>query len=331
MKKVFLTALPKTNRKTLLKALEERYPQKIKVYFIGEELEKIFENLKIKINFSNILNLYSDYRRMALSTTFEKIIKDFEKNANEKHIIIESHNWFLLKHLSKKGFNSYDLEKYNPDIYMTYYESPIKALENLKKDEKWRYLTLEKVILWQDFECETNESNAEKDGKKHHVIFETDTLENIIDLIEGNKPIAYISFPMTNLPDKKKKKIKSFIEKLRKYFILRVPVEDKIEFASSDKKNKAIISAEIVKRDLHWFVRKSDIVISNIPELVFTQGVISEIKEGYDNTKYVFVVGSKKLMGPFEQFYRNRYFPNEDKFFNWLDKNYDKLKKEICK
>ncbi len=311
--KVYCTGISGTEKKGYLEAVVEeleRIGERTVLFKMGEMMYEVLQKAGIYVNRKNILNMADETRRLAVSVAHDDALR---KESGALHYIYDSHMCFHWN--GHTMFSNYfdTIKKVNPDLFITIVEMPEKIHSQLSQRDKWRSQSLSPDVIadWQNLEVGLTELAASE--KPHYVISRGEPPTVLADLMKGEKRVAYVSFPMTNLPEEDKKKVGLFVERLRKFFVVFDPRTVEVREGSS-----SVTAVQTVVRDLNWLVRKADVIVVYIPKLVYTAGVVCEIKEAFEATKDVYVIGGSR--GPFERFYSHKWFKDPDEFFSWLDK-----------
>lgn len=182
-------------------------------------------------------------------------------------------------------------EDIRPDRIITLIDAEWKIMERLKGKyarhtlrvvAKQKEMSFERILDWLGSEVSRSEDWAEWasyiTGKKvRHFVLGTETpcyedeckfvkdVDNMVKLVtEKELPTFYTSYSMTVATDEVRQKINSMIWRLRNYGAVMDPAS--IELGSEiEHKEKSVVFAYTICRDLRWDVKKVDIVVAFHP------------------------------------------------------------------
>lgn len=325
--KVLVTGLP-CNRKSEylrdVRKLAKLNKKDVKVYSVGDLISEAAEEANININPVNILNMPTDHLTALVQNAYLKIKNDI---GNHEHAIINTHALFYWKNIWKDSNNSLFLHEINPDLYITVIDSAKEIQKNMLKNKQWKTqkLTLMNLLDWQNLETLiTGNYWAGINKKRYMAIPRRQPPETLYKLMfHPEIEIVYASFPMTNLghPEESNKKIDSFIERLREYFVVIDPRSIELEFGAGKAENN-----QTVHRDLDLFVGKTDMTVCYYPEIVHSSGAINETVRAHDTTKSTYHIINLDVRSPFTD-YNADVIKTPDDFFRMLEKEgYKKIK-----
>jgi hypothetical protein len=246
-------------------------------------------------------------------------------------------------------------EEIRTDRIVTLIDAEWKILERLKGKyashtlsvvAKQKEMTLERILDWLASEVSRSEDWAEWasyiTGKKvRHFVLGTEIpcyqdqcvyvkdVDNMTKLVtEKEIPTFYTSYSMTVATDEVRDKINSMIWRLRNYGAVMDPAS--IELGPDMvKKEKAVIFAYTVCRDLRWDVKKVDIVVAfhpytEIPPL--STGMMDEIGHARAFKKERYMVMPVGASSPFtkDNFVpANHLFKESEDFFKFIETERD--------
>jgi hypothetical protein len=246
-------------------------------------------------------------------------------------------------------------EEIRPDRIVTLIDAEWKILERLKGKyashtlsvvAKQKEMTLERILDWLASEVSRSEDWAEWasyiTGKKvRHFVLGTEIpcyqdpcvyvkdVDNMTKLVtEKEIPTFYTSYSMTVATDEVRDKINSMIWRLRNYGAVMDPAS--IELGPDMvKKEKAVVFAYTVCRDLRWDVKKVDIVVAfhpytDMPPL--STGMMDEIGHARAFRKERYMVMPVGAGSPFtkDNFIPAKHlFKEGDDFFKFIETERD--------
>jgi hypothetical protein len=246
-------------------------------------------------------------------------------------------------------------EEIRPDRIVTLIDAEWKILERMKGKyashtlsvvAKQKEMTIERILDWLASEVSRSEDWAEWasyiTGKKvRHFVLGTEIpcyqdqcvyvkdVDNMTKLVtEKELPTFYTSYSMTVATDEVRDKINNMIWRLRNYGAVMDPAS--IELGPEMiKKEKAVVFAYTVCRDLRWDVKKVDIVVAfhpytEIPPL--STGMMDEIGHARAFRKERYMVMPVGAGSPFtkDNFVPAKHlFKDGDSFFNFIENERD--------
>jgi len=324
--RAFCTGISGCDKNTYLKEIAQLagvHEQKVKRYDIGERFLKEAKRRRKNFNTENILNVSEDTRGDWLSTVFERVLKT---SVQHEHTIINTHAVFLWKHVYTRAIDTHYVKELNPDHFITFIDNSDAIQERLARNRQWKSqnLTVDQIEMWQNVEVEVTRMLADFMRKPHHVLPRRQPADaGYKTMFLPELPSVYVSFPMSNLKDESlRAEIDDFVEELRKRFMVITPRAIEINAEYTD-----VVGEQTVHRDLHWFIRGTDITIVYYPVNVRSTGVDREVKEAFENGKQVWMVDSKEK-SPFLRHYSHAIFPTKEKLFAFLDeKGFSEIRK----
>src|SRR3989338_6832360 len=289
--------------------LAKRHGISAKHFHVGDLFLK--EALRRRRNLSalNILNVSKDTRGDWLSTVFERVLRDVR---GTEHSVINTHAVFYWKKVFSRAIDTHYAKEYDPDMFITFIDNSEGIKERLPANPQSRPQgpTVDEIELWQNVEVEVTRMLADMLQKPHHVLPRRQPPEPVFTtMFLPELPRVYVSFPMSNLKDPKLAgKIDDFVEKLRDRFTVITPRAIEIGTEYTD-----VVGQQTVHRDLHWFIRGTDITIVYYPLNVRSTGVDREVKEAFETGKEVCMVDALEK-SPFLKHFSHAIFPDESSY-----------------
>jgi hypothetical protein len=294
----------------------EKRGEQVRTYRMGDRLEQVLRRTTGRYQPENMLNLHENLRQTALYSAFLEVRQELERRPKEEHALIDSHCLFWWKNQFTIANPVTYIRELKPDLCVTMIEDANVVAERLRQDPKWRQSMppLEQICSWQNCEVELNRHNARELAAQDFTLYSSYAPRVLYELLQSpRKETAYLSFPMTHMKsDDGRRRIEEFKHELAKYFNVLAPIEL--------KGFSAVLGDQVVRHDLKWLIGSVEHVVAYFPEIVPSHGVVSELKEAHENGKTVWLV--TKSNGPFESFFSCRKFPNRNRFFRALEKDY---------
>lgn len=300
-----------------------RHGHEVEHFQMGDRLLDEVKRRRKNFNLLNILNVSEDIRGDWVSTVFERVMKEAPGHA---HSIISTHAVFLWKNVFSRAIDTHYVKLYDPDVFITFIDNTEEIKKRLDANPQWmnQQLTIDAIEMWQNVEVEMTRMLADLLQKPHYVLPRKQPPDEVFKtLFMPELPSVYVSFPMSNLKDERiRREIDGFVEELRSRFKVITPRA--IELGSEYSE---VAGAQTVHRDLHWFIRGTDITIVYYALNVRSTGVDKEVKEAFENGKEVLMIDSNEK-SPFVKHYAHAIFPDKEKLYEFLDKQgYVSIKK----
>lgn len=296
-----------------------------KIYRMGEMVFEQAQQMGIKLSRDNILNTSPMTLKALRAAVFERILGEIGK---DDVVIIDSHATFLWKGVFFNAFDWEYITRLQPDLFVTIIDCSNDIAKRLDSSRQWKDqgMGTKDVLLWQNVEVNNTSGLAEQSRKPFYAIPARQSANTLYRLIfhPEMKPV-YLSYPMTNLKNPVNKKlVDEFIQKMEKYFVIFDPGTIEVEMPS--KEDRDIVFNHITHRDLFWLVAQSEKVIAFMPEVVYTSGVDSELKEAHDTNKDVWMVFPNSDYGPFTHYYNQKVFSTIEELEKFIqERGYEPL------
>ncbi len=316
--KAFCTGISGCDKVSYIEAaieMAKRHGHEVEHFHMGNRLLDEVKRRRKNFNILNVLNVSEDIRGDWVSTVFERVMKETPRHT---HSIINTHAVFLWKHVFSRAIDTHYVKLYDPDLFITFIDNTEGIKKRLDTNRQWmnQQLTTDEIEMWQNVEVEMTGMLADILQKPHYVLPIKQPADELFKaLFMPELPSVYVSFPMSNLKDDTiRKEIDNFVEELRSRF--RVITPRAIELGADYSE---VAGAQTVHRDLHWFIRGTDITIVYYAVNVRSTGVDKEVKEAFENGKEVWMIDSKEK-SPFVKHYAHAIFPTKEKLYEFLDK-----------
>ena len=298
----------------------EKNKKKCQIISLGKIIFSVAKEMGINISEDKMLNLPLSTLKALISLSFERLPKFFNKSADV--IIISTHASYWWKNGPEHAFDLSILNNLNPDIYITFINSPSVNYSNIIEDKKWgKYIiSLREVMIWTELEIYTVEIFALLKNKPQYIIHMNHPAENLYRLIfEPKIKKFYISFPMTFASGVMLKKIKKFIGEMQKYAIIIEPLLENDLKNIKDKELNAMLANQVVRRDYH-FIDQADGIIIYYPKVLPSPGVESERSYAHQTNKSVWIIYPNPKKSPFITYSTDRFFKNTEAVVRELKK-----------
>jgi adenylate kinase len=321
----------------------------VKIFSVGEMIFSHAEEIGLKLDKVNILNVNLDTLQALRSAVLTRVLDEI-LNTEYDVAVICVHGWFFWKKRLMIGLDRF-MNQFQPDMYLTFIDDFRNILARLDSRPQWKEEELSsfEILLWQNAEVELTAILAEFQHKPFFTIPTRQPVSTLYKLIfhPEIEPV-YVAMPISHFRDPKdRSRIDRFIRQLDRYFTvfnpLSVEVVGAIDIGNDKKsiKENMPIYHHIVYRDLRWFVRGVKKVIvfwprpkppasfskykkisAAWPETIPSPGADHETHVAFTEGKDVWVVFLPKKASPFITHYATRLFRSESEFFNFLEKNY---------
>jgi len=320
---IIATSVSGSGRKEYLNELTDyakKFGKKIKIYHVGQMLFEHAKNVGIHLTPENILNANPSVIHAIRGAVSESILANLPKDRRENDVVIISiHSIFFWKDRFVRAYDRFYLNKLNPDMFVVLFNRATDILNTLNSRRQWKpqKLTLHEILLWQNIEVEMTASWAEIDRKPFYVISVLQPINTPYRLIfEPWIEPVYVCMPITHLKKKSdQEKVRKFIEKLDKYFVVFNPL--KVDIIEGKKFDLAAYH-HTVNQDLYLLIKQSKKVIAYFPVIVSSPGVINELREAHETNKDVWLIFPSKTKSPFLVYFSSQIFESTEEFFKFL-------------
>lgn len=292
--------------------------KKVKMYSIGSMVFEQAKQMGISLNANNILNTSPVTLKALRAAVFERILADKDKYDT---ILVDSHATFFWNRVFINAFDWEYITRLAPDLFVTVIDCTGDIRRRLTSAQQWKDqgISNKEILLWQNVEVNNTQGLAEQGRKPFYAIPARQHENTLYRLIfhPEMKPI-YASYPMTNLKNPANKKlVDDFVKKMNEYFVVFDPGTIEVEEPNDDDKD--VVFNHIVHRDIYWLIGQSDKVIAFMPEIVYTSGVDSELKEAHETNKDVWMVFPHKNYGPFTHYYNQKVFSSINELVDFIE------------
>ncbi len=190
------------------------------------------------------------------------------------------------------------------DYVVTVIDDPLKLVEKLHKpypqdpNQILDWIASD-VSISRILASSCNIQNGQRMPTRHLVVPRGHSDETMVKLLNDSHPtVCYFGFPITHIkinstdPESVKEEksgykrmITDFRERLQEYSVMIVPMEIQDSRVTDEKE-----AANTVHRDLHWFVRGSDLMLAYFPTDVESKGVFEEMRQANKLGKTVILI-----------------------------------------
>lgn len=350
-KRIMVTGITEAGSSDILKKLANgKKATSIKHHEIGKIITKhIIPENRMKLTDQNILNTIPDLLTALHLAALYRELPNFKDSPDIN--LFDMHATFLTTIGVIGGLCCEDMNLIDPDLFITIIDGP-KDIHSRLKAHPGAYfdLTIADIVKWQEIEVYVTNIFASFKQVPHFVVPFREG-ESIIEKIlfqyepterrsTSSSVPAYVSYPITYLPQDEKQKRDQFRDKLkeRTEFIIFDPgsVELSLDiqpyYTAEDVR---AIEAHTVVRDLSWFIRiNSEKVIAYMaltysdnknkpPSITASSGSNDELRYAYEAGLETYIVLERKagqrlpLISPFTK-YKAKVFATCDEFFNYL-------------
>ena len=265
------------------------------------------------------------------AAAFERALR--ESSNVEGAFFVRCHGAFRWKNSLRKAFDLFYLAELKPDIFVCIIDSIPDIYDRLQEDPQWKdKLSLKEIAMWRDEEAVLTELMANYQQKPFYLLAFEEPTQTLVDIIEGKKKRAYISYPITHMSKTRDQWLAQKDQQrdiLRKHFVVFDPLDIKdVPFVSeaieaSEKRQTQFqysfrsgrtrdldcedvlqirndVNFQTVRRDMK-LIDQTHMVVVLYPEPVRSQGVADEIKYG-SSDKDVFLITPIEGIDPFTEF-----------------------------
>lgn len=312
--------------------LQENYPKKkLVVMNTNRMMWKTAQELRMDVKREKMLDLSPPTLHALRSTVFERIIREVEEH-EKKHdniaIIINTHATFRWRQHLLAGWDFFYLTKLKPDLFLTIINVINDIYETLEANPLWKGMNNRLQLgIWQEEEAFTTKLMAEILKKPFYIVARRQPPETLYKLIfkyEVSEKV-YLSYPMTHIRDKgKKKEIENLAQELRSLgFVVFDPGTMELEKVHNDipEEIRFYDFYQTVYRDFQ-LIDQGTMVIIFYPEIVHSSGVVNEQAYGFRSNKYVFAVFPAENHSPFTSFFADKTFMSVEDLIKFLKEEF---------
>lgn len=371
---ILLTGPPLNGRDEYIEeALKLAEGESYAYYHVFEYLKEVGKERGVKITRKNVLDfaishpdLMSDIRDKA----FEKIRKDIDESDKKFHLV-STPSLFRWGSGSVLGFTLSNLKLLKPDRVIIMLDDIPSVRRRIINDPEWfeRFgnekdnIKLTTLVMWREDainHVKTLVHELKKEGIEVRYILQfgiRHPYQTFLDLIfhQKEKPLVYLSYPMTGHEEEYYHRVRGFYEKLSRHFTVLDPgaLDDwwiVAEYDSQVEKNPEIrkiriknifdgeeveelerediehatdiLRRQLVERDFNLVDVSKAIAVYHYSKEI-SAGVISEMAEAYRTLAAIYLYYPfKRRPSPFMEFYgmqnpsRRTMFKDEDEMIN---------------
>jgi adenylate kinase len=279
------------------------------------------------------------------AAAFERVLRECVSLDNP--FFVKCHSAFRWKNSLRKAFDLYYLAELKPDMFVCIIDSLPDIYDRMQEDPQWRdKLSLKEIAIWRDEEAVLTELMANYQRKPFYLLGFEEPTQTLVDIIEGKKQRAYVSYPITHMSKTREEWLTQKDQQrdmLRKRFVVFDPLDIKdvgfvgAAIEASEKKQKQFrytfrsgrtrdlecdeviqirndVNFQTVRRD-RKLIDQSHMVVVLYPEAVRSQGVAEEITYG-SSDKNVFLITPIKGIDPFTEFNITARFETVEEFLH---------------
>ena len=139
-------------------------------------------------------------------------------------LIVSTHSVFSRLDGLVEGLTLVDLRELQPTLWVTLIDGP-QAIEDRLRAHTAAYSQLEvwDIVKWQELEVFFSQHLANDLTVRHYVVPVTQPEAFAAICRGGRRDTAYVSYPMSHAPEPVKARIRSFVDRLKNYFIVFDP------------------------------------------------------------------------------------------------------------
>ncbi|MFX1285249.1 MAG: AAA family ATPase [Promethearchaeota archaeon] len=312
--------------------LQKNYPKKkLVVMNTNRMMWKTAQELRMDVKREKMLDLSPPTFQALRSTVFERIIREveeYEEKYRNVAIIINTHATFRWREHLLAGWDFFYLTKLKPDLFLTIINVINEIYEGLEANPLWKGMNNRLQLgIWQEEEAFTTKLMAEILKKPFYIIARRQPPETLYKLIFKHEVSekVYLSYPMTHIRDKgKKKEIENLAQELRNLgLVVFDPGTMELEKVHNDipEEIRLYDFYQTVYRDFQ-LIDQGTMVIVFYPEIVHSSGVVNEQAYGFRNNKYVFAVFPAENHSPFTSFFADKTFLSVDELILFLKEEF---------
>ncbi len=367
---ILLTGPPLNGRDEYLEeALGKASGESFAYYHVFDYLREVGKERGVKITRKNVLDFaisHQDLMNEIRDEAFERIRREIEESEKVFHLV-STPSLFRWGSGSVIGFTLSNLKLLKPDRVIIVLDDVLSVRRRIINDPEWfeRFgnnpdnIKLTTLVMWREDainHVKTLVRELKKEGINVRYILQFGIRhppEVFLDLIfrEKEKPLVYLSYPMTGHEEEYYHRVRGFYNKLREHFtvldpgalddwwvvaeydnqvakdpnIKRIKIKHLLDGNEVDELEREdieqateILRRQLVERDFNLVGVSKAIAVYHYAEGV-SAGVVSEMAEAYRTLAAIYLYYPfKRRPSPFMEFYgmqnpsRRTMFKNED-------------------
>lgn len=298
-----VTGISNSGRREFMRDFEALCRKKkagISFHDIGTVMKETAKESGIEFTDLKVLDSDPTVLSLARRTAFYKISLEAQKT---EHSCVGIHACFRWRGVLLEGLAYREVLEFPADIFLNVVDNIQDVIGRFTENPQWSWMQKDEVGVWMDEEEFLTEQLAKLCGKPFYVIAREQPLEDVYELVFGNKPKFYLSYPITVLEDmpEELEKIRTSVKRLREEFICFDPlyikdmtmardleaVERSRSITDVDSRMIENIKSRTVDRDFQ-FIRQSDFIVVMYPTEKLSPGVLSEMNFAHRYNKPVY-------------------------------------------
>ena len=367
---ILLTGPPLNGRDEYLsEALERASGESYAYYHVFEYLREVGKERGVKITRKNVLDFaisHQDLMNEIRDEAFDRIRKEID-NSEKKYHLVSTPSLFRWGSGSVIGFTLSNLKLLKPDRVIIVLDDVLSVRRRIINDPEWfeRFgnnpdnIKLTTLVMWREDainHVKTLVHELKKEGINVRYILQfgiRHPYEVFLDLIfrEREKPLVYLSYPMTGHEEEYYHRVRDFYNKLSEHFtvldpgalddwwvvaeydnqvmqnpnIKRIKIKHLLDGNEVDELEREdieqateILRRQLVERDFNLVDVSKAIAVYHYAEGV-SAGVVSEMAEAYRTLAAIYLYYPfRRRPSPFMEFYgmqnpsRRTMFRDED-------------------
>ncbi|WP_297549820.1 hypothetical protein [Thermococcus sp.] len=367
---ILLTGPPLNGRDEYLsEALERASGESYAYYHVFEYLREVGKERGVKITRKNVLDFaisHQDLMNEIRDEAFDRIRKEID-NSEKKYHLVSTPSLFRWGSGSVIGFTLSNLKLLKPDRVIIVLDDVLSVRRRIINDPEWferfgnnpNNIKLTTLVMWREDainHVKTLVHELKKEGINVRYILQfgiRHPYEVFLDLIfrEREKPLVYLSYPMTGHEEEYYHRVRDFYNKLSEHFtvldpgalddwwvvaeydnqvmqnpnIKRIKIKHLLDGNEVDELEREdieqateILRRQLVERDFNLVDVSKAIAVYHYAEGV-SAGVVSEMAEAYRTLAAIYLYYPfRRRPSPFMEFYgmqnpsRRTMFRNED-------------------
>ncbi|ASI99858.1 P-loop NTPase family protein [Thermococcus celer] len=371
MKEVILLTGPPLNGRDeyITEALKLAEGESYAYYHVFDYIREVGKELGVKITRKNVLDFaisHQDLMNEIRDEAFSRIRKEIDES-NEKFHLVSTPSLFRWGSGSVLGFTTSNLKLIRPNRVIIVLDDVLSVRRRILNDPEWlerfgndpENIKLTTLVMWREDainHVKTLIHELKKEGMEVRYILQfgiRHPYEVFLDLIfrEREKPLVYLSYPMTGHEEEYYTRVRGFYAKLSEHFtvldpgalddwwvvaeydaqvnkdpsIRRIRIKHLLDGEEVDELDREdieqatdILRRQLVERDFNLVDVSKAIAVYHYAEGV-SAGVISEMAEAYRTLAAVYLYYPfERRPSPFMEFYgmqnpsRRTMFRDED-------------------